>query len=150
MNTSASAPVIYREYLRPSINTIIAIALIWPTIWLTVFPWDVNLGGWIGLVLELVAYAFAFAKAPSIVVTAEFLSVGDVAIPRSELGTAVALAGTPARLARGPDLDPKAFVLFRGTNQTLVRVPVVSASDPTPYWLFSSRSQERLAAALNG
>ena len=150
MNTSASAPAIYREFLRPSINTLIAIALIWPTLWLTVFPWDVNIGGWIGLVLELVAYAFAFAKAPSIVVTADSLCVGDVAIPRGELGSALALTGIDARLARGPELDPGAFVLFRGTNQKLVRVAVVSKSDPTPYWLFSTRKPESLAAALNG
>lgn len=70
-------------------------------------------------------------------------------IPRAELGKALALKDAEARLARGPELDPAAFVLFRGTTQKLVKIEVVSKNDPTPYWLISSRKPERFAEALN-
>ncbi len=149
MNSPASAKT-YREYLYPSINTIFAIAIVWPTVWLTVYPWSHTGGVLSGALVTAALYALAFIRAPRIELDATTLKIGSVQIPRTELGAAEALLDDAARAARGPGLSPAAFVLFRGTTRSLVRVQVKSKSDPTPYWLVSSRKAEKLAAALNG
>lgn len=148
MNTSATNSPDYTEKLLPSVNTYIAIAIVWPTIWLTLYPWTHDMGIWIGALTAGVMCALAILNAPRIVVTKDALTVGKAVIPRSELGNAEVLTGEEARRARGPELHPGAFVLFRGTTQKLVRVAVVSKLDPTPYWLISSRRPAQLAEAL--
>lgn len=125
-----------------------AIAIVWPTVWLTIFPWSHEAGIWIGAIAVAVIAALALLSSPRIVVTSESLTVGKATIPRNELGSIEILTGEDARRARGPELHPQAFVLFRGTTQKLVRVGVISKVDPTPYWLISSRRPTQLAEAL--
>jgi hypothetical protein len=149
MNSPASAKT-YREYLYPSINTIFSIAIVWPTVWLTVYPWSHTGGVLSGALVTVALYALTFVRAPRIQLDESMLKIGSVQIPRAELGAAEALTDEAARTARGPGLSPAAFVLFRGTTRSLVRIQVVSKSDPTPYWLVSSRKAEKFAAALNG
>ena len=147
MNTKPDT-AIYREYLWPSVNTLLAIAIVFPTVWLTIYPFDRTTGLWAGIAVTLALYLFAFATAPRVVVTNSTLAVGRVSIPRSELGSAQALTGQDARIARTAALQPGAFAVFRGTTLKLVRVQISSSIDATPYWLFSSRRPEALVAAL--
>lgn len=76
------------------------------------------------------------------------LTVGKARLPLSALGTIEARTGNGARLARGPELDPRAYTAFRGYLPAVVRVEVTDPADPTPYWLFSTRRPERLVAVL--
>ena len=48
----------------------------------------------------------------------------------------------------GPDLDPAAFVLHTGWVGPVLRVMLTDPADPTPYWVFSVRHAEQLAALL--
>ncbi|MBY8851332.1 DUF3093 domain-containing protein, partial [Saccharothrix sp. MB29] len=41
-----------------------------------------------------------------------------------------------------------AYVVHRGWVGPVVKVELRDPQDPTPYWLFSARSAERLAAVL--
>ena len=112
------------------------------------YPWDHNTGGWYGLLATVALFALALARSKSIELTSESLRVGNASIPLAQLGDAQALRQEDARLARGPKLNPAAYVLFRGTTQKLVQLEIVSSQDPTPYWLFSSRTPERFVEAL--
>jgi hypothetical protein len=141
---------VYREFLWPSINTFMAIAIIGPTVWLTLYPWNRTLGIWLGLLVTLSLLVLVLVRAQNVEVTQTELRVGTVRIPRSELGTSSAISGEEARLERGPRLHPQAFLLLRGTSQKLVKVELHSAQDPTPYWLFSSRHPDRVVEALAG
>lgn len=147
MKNNASTTV-YREFLWPSINTFMAIAIAGPTAWLTLYPWNRTLGIWIGLAVALSLTVLVLMRSQTVEVTDQELRVGSVRIPRSELGNALAVTGEYARLERGPRLNPQAFLLLRGTSQKLVKVELRSATDPTPYWLFSSRHPERVVQAL--
>lgn len=149
MKTSVSNTPIYTETLLPSVNTYLAIAIVWPTVWLTMFPWSHEAGIWIGLAVSGVLAALAIFTAPRITVTDDSLTVGNASIPRAEIAGASDLIGEEARRARGPELHPQAFVVFRGTTQKLVKVEIASKVDPTPYWLVSSRRPAKLAKALN-
>ena len=148
MKTPATNQVIYSERLTPSINTYIALLIVWPTVWLTVYPWNHTLGLWLGALVAGAIFAAVFFTAPLIRVTKDALHVGKASIPRTEIASIDTVEGQAARRARGPELDPSAYVMFRGTTQRLVRIRISSKVDPTPYWLVSSRRPLELTLAL--
>ncbi|MEU6645438.1 DUF3093 domain-containing protein [Saccharomonospora sp. NPDC046836] len=76
------------------------------------------------------------------------LWVGDAHLPLRYLGAVEVIGKDRKRKALGPELDPAAFVAHRGWVPTMVRVHLTDPADPTPYWLFSTRHPERLAALL--
>lgn len=76
------------------------------------------------------------------------LHVGNAHLPARYIGDVEVIAQPDKRVALGPGLDPAAFVVHRGWIGPLVRVEVVDEQDPTPYWLFSTRKPERVAALL--
>jgi hypothetical protein len=76
------------------------------------------------------------------------LSAGRARIPVEYLGEPVALTAQEARDARGRDADPRSCMLVRGGIGGIVVVPVEDPDDPTPAWIVSTRTPDRLAAAL--
>ncbi|MPY97255.1 MAG: DUF3093 family protein [Actinophytocola sp.] len=76
------------------------------------------------------------------------LHVGNAHLPVRYIGEIEVIAQPDKRVALGPGLDPAAFVVHRGWVGPLVRVEVADEQDPTPYWLFSTRKPERVAALL--
>ena len=78
------------------------------------------------------------------------LRVGPAHIPVRALGQAEVIHPNAKRRALGPDLDPAAFVLHTGWVGPVLRITVTDPADPTPYWIFSVRQAEKLAALLNG
>lgn len=78
------------------------------------------------------------------------LRVGPAHIPVHALGEIEVIHSNAKRRALGPDLDPAAFVLHTGWVGPVVRIAVADPADPTPYWIFSVRRAERLAALLQG
>jgi hypothetical protein len=76
------------------------------------------------------------------------LRAGDAHIPLDQLGDVEIIAQEDRRKAMGPHLDPAAYVVHRGWVKPLVRVHVNDPSDPTPYWVISTRRPEELAAAI--
>lgn len=76
------------------------------------------------------------------------LRVGEAHVPLELLGEVEVFDAKSKRRAMGPNLDPMAFVAHRGWVGPMVRVKLEDPNDPTPYWLFSVRSAEKLAAVL--
>lgn len=76
------------------------------------------------------------------------LWVGDAHLPLRHVGAVEVIGKDSRRKTLGPELDPASFVINRGWIATLVRVEITDPEDPTPYWLFSTRYPERLAALL--
>ena len=79
-----------------------------------------------------------------------WLQAGQARIPLVALGPAEPLDAAATRAALGPALDARSHRCIRGWVATAVRVPVVDPRDPVPYWLVSTRSPQRLAAATSG
>ncbi|KAA2254943.1 DUF3093 domain-containing protein [Solihabitans fulvus] len=77
------------------------------------------------------------------------LRVGDAHMPLRLLGEAEVISAKDKRKALGPELEPTAFVSHRGWVGPIVRVQVADPDDPTPYWVFSVRAADRLAALIN-
>ncbi|MBT2382507.1 DUF3093 domain-containing protein [Streptomyces sp. ISL-11] len=76
------------------------------------------------------------------------LVAGDARIPVEALGDAEVLDAEEARAWRTYKADSRAFMLLRGYVPTAVRIEITDPADPTPYVYLSTRSPERLVAAL--
>jgi hypothetical protein len=86
---------------------------------------------------------------PRIRVTQGHLLAGEAKIPVSALGTAEVLDRDEAFAWRTRKADARAFMLLRGYIPTALRVEVTDPDDPTPYLYLSTRTPDRLAAALD-
>lgn len=82
--------------------------------------------------------------------TADELRVGPARVALCHLGEVATVPAESKRRSMGPELDPAAFVLHRPWVGSALRVELVDPADPTPYWLFSVRHADELAALLAG
>jgi hypothetical protein len=78
------------------------------------------------------------------------LWIGDAHLPLRFVGEVEVIDRHHKRKALGPDADPAAFVVHRGWVGPVIRARLTDPADPTPYWLFSTRKPEALAALLRG
>ena len=76
------------------------------------------------------------------------LRVGRAHLSPDDIGPVRALDPRGFREQLGPQADARAWLRTRPYVDAGVRVDVADPSDPTPYWLVSSRRPEALAAAL--
>ena len=83
-------------------------------------------------------------------VDAEALYAGRAVLPRGNVGAVQVLDAAATRRAMGAEADARAFLATRPYCRAAVRVEVVDRTDPTPYWLLSSRNPSALAASLGG
>lgn len=101
------------------------------------------------VVMVLIALVLQLGS-PRIVVTDRDVRVGRAYIERRFVGEAEPLRGDAVRVARGPELDGRAFMNFRVSVPDMCRIQIVDPVDPTPYWLTATRHPEELARAING
>lgn len=69
-------------------------------------------------------------------------------LPISAIGRAAAIPASAKSAAMGRQLDPAAFLVHKFWVKTMVLLVLDDPDDPTPYWLVSTRSPEKLVAAL--
>ena len=101
------------------------------------------------IVVALTLLLLMLVKAPVLEVTTTSLRVGRARIARTHLGVAVVIEEQNAFAERGHLLDARAYTCFQSSVRTMVKVNIMDESDPTPYWLFSTRQPELVAQALN-
>jgi hypothetical protein len=77
------------------------------------------------------------------------LRAGRALLPWEHVGPSVALDRREARRQLGPEADARAYLLVRSYCPGAVKVYVDDESDPTPYWIVSSRRPDILADHLN-
>jgi len=144
---NADAPS-YRERLSPSLWVLVAAAVCAPMVSLVLVPAGAALALVAGIAVGVLVVAALVAAAPVVEIDGTTLRAGRAHIDVSLLGKPEALRGEDARTARGPGLDARAWHLLRGGIDGLVIVPVTDQDDPTPAWVISSRTPDRLAAAI--
>ncbi|MEY4437130.1 MAG: hypothetical protein RL100_594 [Actinomycetota bacterium] len=139
---------LHSERVLPSFASFLPATLLIPAAWLTLSPLDPNLGWLIGAILAIVVWALQCAAAPKIELTKTHLTVGNASIERKYLGKARAINKSEAFRELGPELNARAFIKLQPSVRTLVRVEITDATDPTPYWIFSTRAAEVLLKLL--
>ena len=143
--TQASA---YRERVLPRAFTLLPLLLIPPISYLTFLPFNELLGLGVGIAVVAVTLVSIWFAAPVIEIDEAGLAVGDIQLPLANIGAVTAVPATEAFRERGPELNPMAFRRFQSSVRTMVKVEVLDAEDPTPYWLVSTRNPELVKTAL--
>jgi hypothetical protein len=139
----------YRERLAPSLWMLVALAVCAPMVALTFTPLSSTLALVLGGLTAVVLVTAAVLLSPVVAVEDGMLRAGRARIPVRLLGEPVALTGEEARRARGMSLDPRDWHVIRGGIDGVVVVPVRDPDDPTPAWVISTRTPDRLAAIVN-
>ncbi len=140
----------YRERLTAPLSwwvLVVAFGLVWGWIMLVAANRPIAIGA--AVLAGAVAAGLVWSYG-SVVVEAspQGLRVGPAHLSPSDIGQVTALDPRGFREQLGPDADARAWLRTRPYIDAGVRVEVADSSDPTPYWLVSSRRPEALAAAL--
>jgi Protein of unknown function (DUF3093) len=139
---------IYRERLFPGPWIFVITALVIPASLLVFLPINMTLGVICAAVLYASCVILLIVGSPRIEVTDTMLVAGRARLPLPNVGDAKGFTGTEATQERGPRLDARAWLVIRGWISPVVRVDVKDATDPTPYWLVSTRHPADLIEAL--
>ena len=138
----------YSERLWPSPLVAAAYSPLVPVIILVCAPFSV----WLGIGAAVLVYAAVivsiYARVPRVSLDNEFFTYGNAHVEIEFIGAVSAFSGPSAREQRGPLLDARAWTKFRAYIDPVVKIEILDANDPTPYWLVSSRRPQELAAAL--
>jgi hypothetical protein len=102
------------------------------------------------LFVPLIGVVLGFMGRHRVALRGGELRVGPAHIAVHYLGQPEVIYPNAKRRALGPDLDPAAFVLHAGWVGPVVRIAITDPADPTPYWIFSVRRADELAALLRG
>ena len=138
----------YHERLTPGPGTFLACALLIPAGLLAFLPINTAVGIVAAIALYGAAVAFLLGTTPTVEVSDRGFRAGRALLPLADVGEAVAIRGEAAFIARGRELDARAFTLLRGFVKDVVRVENTDPEDPAPYWVVSTRHPDRLVAAL--
>lgn len=138
----------YRERLTPSLWTFVSAMVVAPMAALVFAPLNRVVALAAGLVVGAAVIALLIALSPVVEVKDGRLRAGRAHIDARLLGRPTMHEGEDAREQRGPQLDPRSWHLIRGGIDGLVVVPLEDPDDPVTSWVISTRTPDRLAAAL--
>ena len=138
----------YRERLWPAPWVFIATALVIPASLLVFLPISTTAGIVCAIVLYGGIVVTLLVTTPAVDVDDALFTAGRARLPRTAIARVTAFTGQEATAQRGTQLDARAWLLLRGWIPGLVKVQLDDPSDPTPYWLVSTRHPAKLAAAL--
>ncbi len=147
-NSSPDTPRIYRERLSPSLPFFVALVLAGPMVALSFVPVGATLALVLGIVVPVLVMILAVAASPVVSVKGTVLRAGRAHIDARWLGEVRIRTGDDARHARGPGLSARGWHLIRGGIDGLIVVDVEDPADPVTNWTISTRTPDRLAAAI--
>jgi len=138
----------YRERLWPAAWVFVATALVIPASLLVFLPISTMAGVVCAIVLYGAIVVILLVTTPAVEVDDALFTAGRARLPRSAIASATSFTGAEAIEQRGTALDARAWLLLRGWIPGVVKVQLDDPSDPTPYWLVSTRHPAELAKAL--
>ena len=139
---------VYRERVIPSWSSFLLPPLLGVAIYAVFLQFDELLGINLAAIATFVVYWLVVSKAPVIELTDSHLRVGRAVIEREHLGSTSVVEAEDSFAERGHLLDARAFTVFQSSVRTMIKIKVTDPADPCPYWLFSTRHAEELAALL--
>jgi hypothetical protein len=147
-NPATDARPRYRERLAPGLPLLVTVALAGPMVSLIFVPVGATVALVVGAAVSALLVAGFIVATPVVSVEESTLRAGRAHIDVRFLGEPVALTGDDARQARGPGLPARGWHLIRGGIDGIVVVPNTDQDDPVESWTISTRTPDRLAAAI--
>ncbi len=142
------SPAGHRERLWPSPWLLIALLLLLPAVTMVVIPINASVAVPTAVAVYLIITGTLTLMSPVIELSGGELRAGSARIPVSALGEVELLGDAALRRVLGPEADARAYLVVRGYIHRGLRIEIVDAEDPTPYWLLTSRRPQTLAAAI--
>jgi hypothetical protein len=139
---------LYHERIWPSPWVFVAAALEIPASLLVFLPINLLAGVIVAGLLYAAIILILVATSPVIEVSPGELVAGRARVPVQLIGPVTPFRGEEATLQRGRLLDARAWLLIRGWVSPIVKIEIADESDPTPYWILSTRAPDALAAAI--
>ena len=139
---------IYRERLWPAPWLFFSTALVIPASLLVFVPINFTVGAVVVGLLYAACVAGLLLASPTVEVTSTHVGAGRERLPLEAAGAAASFSGAEATLERGQRLDARAWLALRGWISPVVRIEVSDPTDPTPYWLVSTRHPDAVVAAI--
>jgi len=139
---------LYHERIWPSPWVITATTLVIPASLLVFLPINLFAGVIVAIGLFAAIVLVLLATSPVIEVLPGELVAGRARVPVNLIGEVTPFRGEEATLQRGRLLDARAWLLIRGWVSPVVKIELTDESDPTPYWIVSTRTPDALAAAI--
>ena len=139
---------LFSEWVIPNWTSFLPTLAIFPTLWLTFLPINVEVGFWSGIALTVLVVILMFAKSARIAVSDDRLKVANAQIERKFIQSVEVIGIDKGFFERGANLDMRAWIHFQGSVKTMVKVWINDPQDPTPYWLFSTRNPDELKGVL--
>lgn len=146
--TAQTTAVRYRERLLPGFGFFGAWLLLIPATALIMMP--INKAAAIPVAIGmyvLVALIFV-ALSPVIEVRDGKLRAGRATIAVGFVGEIEALGSDALRDIIGPGADARNYMVVRGWIHRGIKIEITDASDPTPFWIITSRKPIALAEAV--
>lgn len=147
-NTERDARLVYRERLSPSLWMVVVIALVGPMVSLVFAPVASGIAIAAGVAVSLVLVVLSILLSPTVEVRGTVLRAGRAHIDARWLGEPAHFTAEEAHDRRGRDLARDGWHLIRGGIDGLVVVPITDPEDPMRSWTISSRTPDRLSAAI--
>ncbi len=147
-NDTQHARTRYRERLTPGLPLLVTIALVGPMVALVFIPIGSTTALIIGAAASLLLVTASVLLSPRIAVDGTVLRAGRAHIDARWLGEPSVYTGDEARERRGPLLPGDGWHLIRGGIDGVVVVALTDPDDPVRSWTVSSRTPDRLAAAI--
>jgi Protein of unknown function (DUF3093) len=147
--TGPAHPPTHRERLWPTFGVWVGCVFVAAALGLTVLAvTSAAVAGAVSLLAVAATVSALVATSPVVEVRDGELRAGRAHVPVEVLGRVRVLDRDGMEALRGRDADVDAYVCQRGWLPRGVAVEITDPEDPVPYWLISSRTPERLAAAL--
>jgi len=147
-NTDQDTRELYSERLTPSLWLLVTIALLGPMVTLTIAPFNSTVALVIGGVVSLGLVTLSILASARLRVVGTVLHAGRAHIDVSWLGEPQEVSGEQAKAKRTHDFARNGWHLLRGGIDGMVVIPVTDPDDPARSWTISSRTPDRLAAAI--
>ncbi|WP_309129789.1 DUF3093 domain-containing protein [Microbacterium sp.] len=139
---------IYRERLAPGLWMLVTIALAGPMAALVFTPVGATIALIIGALVSLLLVTLSIIASPTVRVTETTLYAGRAHIDAHWLGEPQAFTGEEAMARRTRDIARDGWHLIRGGIDGIVIVPIDDPDDPVSSWTISTRTPDRLLAAI--
>jgi hypothetical protein len=147
-NTVPATRPRYRERLAPSLWMLVSACILGPMIGFTFVRLNPTMGLVLGVLGAFAVIVLLMIASPVVAVEAGTLRAGRARIDTRWLGDVAVLTGDDAKHARGPGLPASGWHLIRGGIDGIVVVQNIDPDDPVSAWTISTRTPDRLAAAI--
>lgn len=146
--TAQTTSTHYRERLTPGLGFFVAWLLVMPAVALIMLPINAQIAIPVAVAMYIAIAIIFFALSPVIEVKDGVLHAGRASIPVDQIGVIEPLGAEPLRKTIGPEADARNYLLVRGWIHMGLKLEITDESDPTPYWIITSRKPLALAKAI--